>query len=348
LRGVLRALFGTLSVIIGLAMVLALSITVSINMLDRNNGWLVSSDDVREYLLHVPESYDPDRPTPLVISLHAGATWPAHQKNLTRWNELADQHGFIVVYPAGTAQTFGVVRIWHTFQAGTGLERDITFMSELIDELQSTYHIDSARIYANGLSNGGGLAFALSCALSHRIAAVGMVAPAQTLPPDWCAATRPVPMIAFHGDADTLLPYGGGPLGDPFNPVKPVFGPIRDFVASWAERNQCTVDPVETAVAADVVRIKYPDCAADAAVQFYTIIGGGHTWPGGKPMQAWWVGHTSDSIDATRLMWAFFSEHVLNGRGQESLCQSSLGNASNLSSPNSDRSGASIRIYRSK
>lgn len=111
-------------------------------------------------------------------------------------------------------------------------------------------------------------------------------------------------MIAFHGDADRILPYEGGPLGDPFNPVKPVFAAARDFVAA--------ANPVQSAVAVDVTRLASSGCAEDAAVVFFTILGGGHTWPGGKPMPEWRVGPTSDSIDATREMWAFFSEHPLH------------------------------------
>src|SRR5688572_31412174 len=62
----------------------------------------ISSGIHREYLLHVPESYDRARPTPLVISMHGAMNWPAFQKNLSRWNETADANGFIVVYPSGT------------------------------------------------------------------------------------------------------------------------------------------------------------------------------------------------------------------------------------------------------
>jgi polyhydroxybutyrate depolymerase len=240
--------------------------------------------------------------------------------NLSHWNGLADEYGFIVVYPSGSELPVpwpsflpGGPRMWHTFSVGAGLERDIRFISELIDTLQSAYNIDPGRIYVNGMSNGGGMAFVLSCTLSDRVAAVGMVAPAQSLPPGWCTDTRPIPMIAFHGDADSMVPYDGGPLGDPFNPVKPVFPAVREFVASWAERNQCAASPVESTVALDVTRLEYLNCAEGAAVVLYTLSGGGHTWPGGKPLPKWWVGPTSDSIDATRQMWAFFREHRLRG-----------------------------------
>lgn len=306
-----KIVLGAVAVIVGLPIALVAVTIVTISILDQTNGRIVTSGTEREYLLHVPESYDPAKPTPLVISLHAGATWPAHQMNLSRWNRLADANGFIVVYPSGTPDVLNVVRTWRTWGATPGLERDVRYIAELIDLLQSQYNIDPTRIYADGMSNGGGMAFVLSCALSERIAAVGVVAPAQTLPSSWCTLKRPMPMIAFHGDADPVLPYEGGPLGDPFNPVKPVFGAARDFVANAAQRNRCSANPVESTIATDVTRLEYPDCAEDAAVVFYTLIGGGHSWPGGKPMPEWRVGTTSNSIDATSEMWAFFSKHPL-------------------------------------
>ena len=58
-----------------------------------------------------------------------------------------------------------------------------------------------------GLDKGcylGGMAFVLSCALSNRIAAVGLVASAQTLPFSWCGNSTPVPVIAFHGTDDPV------------------------------------------------------------------------------------------------------------------------------------------------
>jgi polyhydroxybutyrate depolymerase len=50
--------------------------------------------------------------------------------------------------------------------------------------------------------------------------------------------------------------------------------------------------------------VRYSDCDEGAEVIFYTIIGGGHTWPGGTPIPV--VGKTSRDIDATEAMWDFF------------------------------------------
>jgi len=84
-----RVLLGTASVVVGLPLAVLLTAMVWIAALDRSTGTIVSSGDTREYLLHVPSSYDPTKPTPLVISLHARATWPAHQMNLSAWTRQA-------------------------------------------------------------------------------------------------------------------------------------------------------------------------------------------------------------------------------------------------------------------
>jgi polyhydroxybutyrate depolymerase len=62
-------------------------------------------------------------------------------------------------------------------------------------------------------------------------------------------------------------------------------------------------------VSGDVTRVEYTGCAGNASVVLYTIQGGGHTWPGGKALPEWFVGRTAQSIDATSLMWAFFTAH---------------------------------------
>jgi len=189
---------------------------------------------------------------------------------------------------------------------------DVRFISELIDTLETAYNIDPARIYANGLSNGGGMAFVLSCTLSDRIAAVGMVGAAQLLPWNWCTDRRPVPMITFHGTADRFAPYNGGTSWVVARPLPNV----ETWTANWARRNRCGPKPVESAVAADVTRRDYKNCADDAAVVLYTLRGGGHTWPGGQPLPEWFAGPTSRSIDASGVMWEFFRAHPLSKRSR--------------------------------
>jgi polyhydroxybutyrate depolymerase len=296
-----KIILGVLLIAIGVPVAFVVTILAWISISDKTNGTIVSSGKTRRYLLYVPKTYDPSKLTPLVISLHPAASWPAAEMNISRWNDLADEHGFIVVYPAGT----GLPQIWHT--RPSSLELDVKFISDLMDKLEAEYNIDPARIYINGLSQGGGMVFVLSCRLSRRVAAVGAVAAAEELPSSWCSDSTPVPMIAFHGTADGFVPYKGGKSRDPFNPI--TFPDVRDWAADWARRNQCTGDPVEVPLTANVSRLTYTNCAQNADVNLYTVEGGGHSWPGGKGLPEWFVGRTTQEINATSVMWEFYVQH---------------------------------------
>lgn len=310
-------------VLVALPAIIAPIEAASFYSANRDNGSFISSGEKREYVLYVPSSYDRSRPTPLVISLHGAGLWGAAQRDISGWNELADRKGFIVVYPSGVGGNG--VRIWRA-EPGDDLTKDVRFISDLIDTLSAAYNIDSTRIYANGLSNGGGMSFALSCTRSNRIAAVGLVAAAETLPWGWCGreagrgkrdGERPVPVISFHGTADPDVPYNGGASWISARP----FPNVPKWSASWAKRNGCEVSPRDSTVTDDVTRREYTGCADGAAVVLYTIKGGGHTWPGGMALPEWFVGRTARSIDATSLMWAFFVEHPLRGSASLSSSQ---------------------------
>lgn len=271
-------------------------------VIHQSNGSIISSGEKRDYELHVPESYQGDTPVPLVISLHGFAEWPAHQRRMTHWDELADEYGFIVVYPAGRQ----VPKRWMTHSLTD--QSDAQFIADLIDHLQQNYNIDPLRIYANGLSNGGGMSFYLSCTLSGRIAAFGGVAGAYLLPLEDCSRERPVPAILFHGNADPIVPFEGGPSHS-FEIDFPV---ITAWVQQLAEKNGCETTPVSLPAQGEASGWRYTGCETNAEVVYYIIDGGGHTWPGGDSLPRWIAGQTTQDIDATRLMWEFFQQHSLD------------------------------------
>ncbi len=285
--------------LIGVPLLSALVGALVFRLLNRSNGSLVSGGEKRFYLLHVPKSYNPAMPAPLVLSLHGFAGWPANQQEVTRWDELADRYGFIVVYPCGT----GFPLRWRAY-ADSG--QDIGFLTDLIDTLSGEYNIDPARIYVNGISNGGGMTARLACELSGRIAAIGMVSGAFLTPPQACRPTRAVPAMLFHGTADPIVPFQGGRSG-PFD--KP-FPDVRDWVAALAQSYGCAEPPLELPAKGQVSGLRY--AGGQAEVVFYIIHGGGHAWPGGKAMPVWLSGHTSQEIDATRVLWDFFMAHPLD------------------------------------
>lgn len=283
--------------ILTLPALLALGEALSFHVKNRNNGEVVSSGERREYLIHVPRSVDRTKPSALVLSLHGAGLWPAMQRDLSGWNELADREAFIIVYPSGRDGLGPLV--WQMDG-----ERDARYIADLIDKLRREHNIDPDRIYANGLSNGGGMSFALSCTLPDRFAAVGMVGAALLKPSSWCKSTEPMPMIGIHGLRDTAAPYHGGRSW-----VAPAFAPFLDFGAGWARRNRCAPKAIESEIREGITRHEYEGCTDDAAVVLYTLRDGGHTWPGGSELPAWFAGKTVKEFDATLEMWRFFEQH---------------------------------------
>jgi polyhydroxybutyrate depolymerase len=290
----------------GLPALVVVLVLLLYEYLDRGTDTLVVGNETREYLLYVPKSYDAAKPVPLVISLHGAALWPRMQKVTSGWNDIADEEGFIVVYPAGLPIVAGHwLRIWRLWSGLTGSDdtaQEIRFISGLIDALSVRYNIDPTRIYADGYSNGGGMANLLACRLPDRFAAIGAVA-ATRLSWDQCGGFKPTPLLAIHGTADRGVPYEGG-TGTGGNQ----WDSIAVWIGGWVQRNNCVPFPVESVVAADVQRAEYSDCASGADVVLYTVEGGGHAWPG-RPSPEVLVGHVSNGIHATRELWAFYRKH---------------------------------------
>ena len=296
----MKTILRVLSIFFLVVIAIGLIVVTAYLLINQTNGQIISSGERRRYLLYVPESYNPEISTPLIINIHGFAQWPANQMRVSQWNELADEYGFIVVYPSGT----GFPLRWRVTDES---EKEVMFFSDLISKLEGEYNIDSSRIYANGLSNGGGMTLLLTCRLSDQITAIGTVAGAFQ---STCAdnlQVRPVPAIFFHGKADPIVPYEGGEYERTGVP----FPNIPEFVASYTQENGCNPTPDTLMETENVTGIQYSECNQDADVVFYTIADGGHTWPGGSPLPERITGKTSQVIDATALMWEFFKEYSL-------------------------------------
>src|SRR5205085_1944230 len=137
---------GIVLAIIGLPMVLVLIDAVSSYARHPVIHIVDVFGEKREYILHVPLNYDRARTAPLVISMHGAGISPSVQLHISQWNKAADEPGFIVVYAAGsgTGPKVYVNNGWRT----PSRMPDVVFISALIDELEASYNIDPARIYA--------------------------------------------------------------------------------------------------------------------------------------------------------------------------------------------------------
>lgn len=261
---------------------------------DTSEPWSIPHDGrTRSALVHLPTGYDGARPTAIVLDLHGRAFTGASQRDLTDMDDLADEMGFIAVHPDGVGRTWngGVC----CGQASRDDIDDVGFIAALLDRLEAELCVDTRRVYATGLSNGGFLSHRLACELSDRIAAIAPVA--GVLGVADCAPSRPVPVLHIHGDDDQVVRYDG----------VAGFLSARSSCERWAELDGCDPTPAVTFTQDDVTCETWTGCNAGAAVELCTIAGGGHTWPGGPDLPL--LGRTSRTISASRRAWSFFSAH---------------------------------------
>lgn len=261
----------------------------------------------RTYLVHTPLSYDGSAATPLLIAMHGGFGNAFSMENRYLISDKADSAGFIVVYPEGVKSPFGV-RTWNAggccgYAMNNNID-DVGFIAALIDILAVDYNIDTMRIYATGMSNGGFMSYRLACELSGKIAAIAPVASSMNI--DVCNPQRPVPVIHFHSFLDTNVPYQGGIGTGPSNHYNP---PLDSVLNVWAGFNNCTVLNDTIYNGNDYLYIKWSDCDCNSELNFYITYDGGHSWPGAPP--PWMLDSASTVINANDLMWNFFSNYTL-------------------------------------
>jgi polyhydroxybutyrate depolymerase len=240
----------------------------------------------RSYLLHVPAGYDKDKPTPLVLNFHGFMSNPEQQNAVSGFVALSDHEGFILVTPDG-----GIG--WRFGQSAR--EANTAFVRDLVAELRADLCVDPKRIFAAGKSQGGFMSSWLGCMAPELIAAIAPVSGIYE-PPGACA---PIPIVEFHGSADSMVPFGGGRIL--------VLGKFPGAIAvmdEWARVNGCSRDPAIEQVTPHVRRATYPDCKA-ATVQYITDAG--HTWPGTTVREG--DNTTPADLPASQLIWDFFKTH---------------------------------------
>jgi len=252
-------------------------------------------------------TYIPDNPAggkmPLVISLHGGFASPKGQFHLADFRPLADKDKFIVVCPASK-------HFWHDGRDNHGID-DIKFISQLIDFIENKYNADPQRVYVTGISNGGFLTSRLACELPNRIAAIAVVAASLNVDEGY-KPVKPMPVMYMHGTADPVLPYKGGKK----------FGRLMysqdEVVKIWADLDKCNPKPIITNIpdnagdGTSIVKTEYINHSSGYKVIGYSIVNGGHTWPGGwQYFPKFIIGKTTHNLNACEVIWDFFREYKL-------------------------------------
>jgi polyhydroxybutyrate depolymerase len=272
---------------------------------------------------------DPSEPRPLVIVLHGGGGQARGTIGLTGLADKGGAAGFATVFPNG------LHRSWNDGRTGARLadrrHDDIGFLVAMIDQLTARGIADPTAVFVCGISNGAFMTDHLARTVPERVAGIGLVAGTSgeqsrtTDPP----ARGPMPMMAFHGTADPVVPYAGGSilpnrrarvrgrhpgragmLGDDGGRGRCVGA--EELAAEWGRANGAdgppaveilTPPPGELAVS----RLSWAG-PTGLPVVLHRIEGGGHTWPGGPQyLPASLIGPTAVRLDASTVLLDYFS-----------------------------------------
>ena len=278
---------------------------------------------MRHYKLYVPASYSGESANrfPMIVMLHGCTQSPDDFAAGTRMNELAERHGFLVVYPAQAADANGA-KCWNWFRCDDQ-NRDRgepSLIAGITREVASTYHVDERRIFVAGMSAGAAMAVVLGATYPDLYSAVGAhsglaYGVAQDLPsalramqgsgaiatpPERHAMNRGVPTIVFHGDHDQTV--------NARNATAIVEQAIGERSGEHALR--ISMHEGDTSGGRTFTRTVYADAANQPFVEQWVLHGGGHAWSGGGPNGSF---TDANGPDASAEMIRFFFSQLRAG-----------------------------------
>lgn len=262
---------------------------------NKNAETLTHNDELREYILYIPNSYDGTTAVPVLLNFHGFGGSATDFMNETNMQSVADAENFILVYPQGTCLD-GSPHWNASLQGGDNKSPadDFGFIEVLIDELSTNYNIDLERIYACGYSNGAMFSYGLACHKSNLIAAIGSISGVM-LDTD-CTTSHPMALINIHGTNDEVLPYDGS--AD--------YNAVETAINHWTTFNNTDTTPITNTVNDNGTTIEhyaYMNGDSSVSVEHYKIIEGNHVW----------FDFNYQGANTSQLIWNFLSKYDVNG-----------------------------------
>ena len=283
-----------------------------------------NSAGTRAYKLYVPASYSSQmhEQVPLVVMLHGCGQSPDDFAAGTRMNELAERHGFLVVYPAQARNANGT-KCWNWFRS-EDQDRDRgepSLIAGITREVASNYRVDARRIFVAGMSAGAAMAVVLGTTYPDVYAAVGAhsglaYGAAHDMPSAMSAMqggadvastsrlkgleTALIPTIVFHGDRDHTVN------------VRNSAAIVNQATASrTAEPNlQRIVREGSASNGRPYTQTVFADATNQPVVEEWVLHGMGHAWSGGSPNGSF---TDSSGPDASAEMIRFFYSQLRAG-----------------------------------
>lgn len=231
--------------------------------------------DGRSYDVFAPETAAGAEPLPAVLVLHGMPGSPASAQADSGMHDLAEQEGFLAVFPDGDTGSWSAAPD----------TPDLDYITDLIDDLVATWNADPERIYVSGISNGADMALVVGAALPDRVAGVGAVAPSGTggVMDAVRELNAPTPTVAFLGGQDRRLGTG------------------MEIMERWRESAGCGEEETaeEETAEEDELETSTWQCDEGTEVVVHVVAGQGHVWFGEEALR--------EPLWASSAMWEFFT-----------------------------------------
>jgi poly(hydroxyalkanoate) depolymerase family esterase len=279
----------------------------------------------RTYKVYVPAG-ESDTPRPLIVMLH-GCTQSADDFAAgTQMNRLADEHGFLVVYPEQAAQA-NASKCWNWFNPQDQLRGagEPSLIAGIVGDVARKHGADTGRIFVAGLSAGAAMAVVLGETYPELFAGVGAhsglpYGSAHDIPSALAAmkggrsamaglkgvpgaTTAPrrklvhaVPVIVFHGDRDhTVQQTNGAHIAQ--QACNAHSAQAGDTALRVSKQSGVALGGQKFS------RTVHADADGQARIESWTLHGAGHAWSGGHASGSFTDG---SGVDASTEMVRFF------------------------------------------
>jgi polyhydroxybutyrate depolymerase len=280
-------------------------------------GALTHGGRTRTWIAYIPTKPQPH--PPLVIALHGsmGTARQVRQAYGYDFDRLAEEHGFIAVYPQGYEGHWNDCRIKGPFAAKAENIDDVGFLQALVDRLVQDHGADSAHVYVTGMSNGGAMTIRLALQTPEFARAYAAVAASVPTPENLALRPKgePVSILLMNGTADPFNPWNGGDVvlyGVYGNrgPVLSAPASIRYFLklaglgGPPATTQLPDADPDDGSTA-ERQRWTAP---GKPTVELLRIQGGGHALPNPATQGMRLLGSSNRDFHAAKEIWDFFQQ----------------------------------------
>ena len=265
-------------------------------------------DVERRYLVHVPPSYDKVQALPLVLFFHGGGGNMNHSSRVYGLKEKANKEGFIIAFTNGDSRL--PKDKFATWNAGNCCAYardakidDVGYTKGVLQDIESKFAIDTNRVFATGMSNGGMMAHRLACEMADTFRAVASVTGTDgTLS---CTPARPISVLHIHAKDDTHVLFDGGAGQDAFRDLDKVtdFVSVSDTIDRWVTRNQLDSTPNRVLEVTGAYCDLYTSSQNSTQVKLCVTDTGGHSWPGGIAIRG---KEPSRALNANDVIWDFF------------------------------------------